>query len=357
MSYLGLVAGRAREDRRLLDVLLELTYACNLDCFFCYNDRALAGTPLSLAQYEGLLDDLGRLGVWTLTLSGGEPLAHPDFFAIGARARGLGFVVRIKTNGHALHRAMAERIRAEIDPYVLEISLHGARAETHDRQTRVPGSFDRLMTNLETLRALGQRVQLRSTLTAWNGHEIDALFALADRLALPLEVQAEVTRRDDGDETPLAIRPAMPSRVRLQEILRTRRPHGSDARSTPGGVPASDASAGAGTPNCGAGFSSLAVDPMGNVFPCVQWRRPLGNLHQRSVEEIWSGPGAIERVRADNLGVAASLAELGIEAGAAHFCPGSAEQELGRPRGVYVELKARLDLARARSSGEADVVR
>ena len=40
-----------------------------------------------------------------LTLSGGEPLAHPDFFLLGSRARELGFVVRVKSNGHALRGA------------------------------------------------------------------------------------------------------------------------------------------------------------------------------------------------------------------------------------------------------------
>jgi len=33
---------KVREQRILHDVSLELIYACNLDCFFCYNDRAKA---------------------------------------------------------------------------------------------------------------------------------------------------------------------------------------------------------------------------------------------------------------------------------------------------------------------------
>src|SRR5688500_12029850 len=94
--------GRTWNENRLFSVLIELTYRCNLDCFFCYNDLGLRGKPLSYDQYDTLLRDLASMDVLNVALSGGEPLAHPDFFRIGARARQLGFVVRVKSNGHAL---------------------------------------------------------------------------------------------------------------------------------------------------------------------------------------------------------------------------------------------------------------
>jgi MoaA/NifB/PqqE/SkfB family radical SAM enzyme len=339
---------QARRDRRLMSVLLELTYACNLDCFFCYNDRAVEGRPLTLEQYHRLLDELAGLGVWTLTLSGGEPLAHPDFFEIGRRARELGFVVRVKTNGHALHRAIAERVRVEIDPYVLEISLHGATAETHDRQTRVPGSFERLMANLDALRAVGQRARLRGTLTGWNGHELEAMFALADRLELPLDMQTEVTPRDDGSKEPLGIRPALQDRMRLVELRLERSHRTAQTKTSPGSDPAAAVSTGdRAEPNCGAGISGLAVDPVGNVYPCVQWRRPLGNLHEQRIGEIWAGSPALRQVRTDNVAASRVPQDLGVS-GDVLFCPGAAEQEQGRPDVVYDELRAQMRASSAR---------
>ena len=101
MSYDETILG-TWENHHLFSALLELTYRCNLDCYFCYNDLGLRGEPLTFGAYERVLDDLRTLGCLHLTLSGGEPLAHPDFFSIGAKARELGFVVRVKSNGHAL---------------------------------------------------------------------------------------------------------------------------------------------------------------------------------------------------------------------------------------------------------------
>ena len=57
-------------------------------------------------------------------------------------------MVRIKSNGHALAARLARRLQDEVDPYMVEVSLHGASAATHDRQTRVPGSFERLVANI-----------------------------------------------------------------------------------------------------------------------------------------------------------------------------------------------------------------
>ena len=179
---------RTWNDNRLMSALIELTYACNLDCSFCYNDLSLQGTPMSFDQYRALLEDLAALSVLNVSLSGGEPLAHPDFFQIGAYARELGFVVRIKSNGHAIKQPIARRIKNEIDPFLIEVSIHGASAEVHDQQTRVVGSFDRLISNIQAMQTLGLRVKANSVLTQWNEHEVEEMLTLCDSLGVPLQI-------------------------------------------------------------------------------------------------------------------------------------------------------------------------
>ncbi|MFN7941362.1 MAG: radical SAM protein [Thermoanaerobaculia bacterium] len=350
---------RTWSENRLFSVLLELTYRCNLDCWFCYNDTALVGRPLSREQYLSLLADLADLGVLHLTLSGGEPLAHPEFFAIGGRARELGFVVRIKSNGHALRGALARRVRAEIDPYVVEISLHGARAETHDRQTRVPGSFDRLLANLEELVGQGYRLQLNSTLTAWNQDEIREMFAIADRLGVRLQFDPEVTPRDDGDREPLAITVPRSGLRRLFEIESERAEAAARAAGVdPGAISSAVARQGdqmvapaPGGKHCGAGSSTACVDPYGTVYPCVQWRRAVGNLHEARIGEIWARSRGLADVRALEVEIHDALAATGADAHLLAFCPGTAEARGGDPRRVYAAAEERRDLLRATESG------
>ena len=52
---------KVRQHRVLHDVSIELTYKCNLKCFFCYNDVDKQGRPMSLADYRRLLEDLQQM--------------------------------------------------------------------------------------------------------------------------------------------------------------------------------------------------------------------------------------------------------------------------------------------------------
>lgn len=332
-------------DNLLFSALVELTYRCNLDCFFCYNDLGLRGEPLRTEQYRSFFEDLRDLQVLNLTLSGGEPLAHPDFLQLGARARELGFVVRIKSNGHALRGEMARRIRDEVDPFLIEVSLHGATAATHDRQTRVPGSFDRLLANLREMLGLGLRVKINSTLTRWNEGEIEEMLALVDGLGLPLQFDPEVTPRDDGDVEPLSIAPSREALERLFSLQAARA--GSGAGSATLSV-AREGDEGT-TPvplqkHCGAGSAGIAVDPYGNVYPCVQWRRPVGNLHEQSIREIWAGSAGLREIRELTVQAKEVVDAQGLAGPLLNFCPGLAETRTGDPLRVYPDAVRRAEV-------------
>lgn len=339
MSFSNTVK-RSWSENRLMSALLELTYACNLDCTFCYNDLAMGGQRLSIDQYRELLDDLASLGVLNLTLSGGEPLAHPRFFEIASYARELGFVIRIKTNGHSVREPVARRIREEIDPYMIEVSMHGATPETHDRQTRVQGSFVRLVANVRAMKSLGLRVRVNSVLTRWNENELSALLALCDELGVAVQIDPEVKPRDDGDRSPLEIEASEEGLALYRAALQSRAKRDSgDAASPSRAEPAREAAT---DKHCGAGSSTLAVDPYGRVYPCVQWRVSVGDLHEQRLEEIWLGSEVLGEVRETSKAVGRRLAELGTADEMSGFCPGAAHVYSGDPLSLYPTAKSRM---------------
>jgi MoaA/NifB/PqqE/SkfB family radical SAM enzyme len=338
MAYTDTLQRTWRENI-LFSVLVELTYRCNLNCFFCYNDSHPRGAPLSTTQYVRFFEDLRELGTLNLTFSGGEPLARADFFTLGRQARELGFVVRVKSNGHALNGRLARRLREEVDPFIVEVSLHGAHAETHDRQTRVAGSFEKLLANLGEMRALGLRVKLNSPLTAWNEAEIETLFALADDWGLPIQFDPQITPRDDGDPGPLSVAPSRAGVARLLAFQRER----AAARQLDREPRPADATAEVvGAKHCGAGSATVTVDPFGNVYPCVQWRRRVGNLHEQSIQAIWRQSRELAEVRRLAVEVKQTVSQHGpLGFG---FCPGLAEQETGDPAGLYPAARRLLEL-------------
>ncbi len=349
MSFSSVVH-KAWQNNQLFSALVELTYRCNLDCYFCYNDLTLRGRPLSRAQYFELLDGLRELGALNVVLSGGEPLAHPDFFEIGGRARELGFVTRIKSNGHALGLETARRIKREVDPFVVELSLHGATAATHDRQTRVPGSFDRLLHNIGEAREAGLRLQINSTLTGWNEHELTEMVELVEGLGIRMQIDPEVSPRDDGDSEPLSIRA---SRDAVRSLFRLQAAQGEQAAGL--GVaregddllpdaPKTGSSEPGSSKHCAAGSATIAVDPFGSVFPCVQWRRAVGSLHEQSIEEIWRGASGLDAVRRTTEEVKEMIVSGGGAVRSMSFCPGAAESQTGSPLGLYPAAAARKGL-------------
>lgn len=326
--YHTILRKRIREKGLLHSAMLELTYRCNLDCFFCYNDKNAAGAPLVFEDYLRLFDDLASMQTLFLTFTGGEPMTHPRFFDLGVAARERGFAVRLRTNGHSLRSAVAARVQAEIDPVLIEMSLHGACAATHERQTRAPGSFSRLIANIRGMKALGLPMNLVSTLTRWNETELDAMFALADALEVRLRFQGPVGPRDNGDLSPMRIQPSAAGWACLQELIaqRAAAPPENAPPQTGEDLAVARPTSEAKPYHCGVGSEEVHIDPFGNVSPCLHLRWSIGNLREQSITQIWQHSPVLEQARQLAAHTARRWAggQKPMQFGAPLFCPGVA---------------------------------
>jgi len=332
------ITARAWNEGRLLDAVLELTHRCNFDCFFCYNDRVLRTWPLTSDEYSDLMEQLADMAVLNLTLTGGEPLVHPDFFAIGARARDLGFVIRLKSNGHLLRGDVARRLKDEVAPYQIDLSVHGATAEVHDRQTQQPGSFDQLLKNIDEMNRLELRMKLNCTLTAWNEEEVEEIFNLADRLGLLLNFNATVSPKDNGDTAPMSLAPTPEGISRLSRALAQRREEAQRREKEESPLKDGKGQGPDVIRHCGAGASSVTIDQWGNVMPCVQWRRVVGNVREKPIAEIWSTSSGLEEVRALTVEAKKVVPHFDGPADVTIFCPGIADLLTGDALAFYPGL-------------------
>jgi len=319
---------RALARAQPLSAHLELTYRCNWRCVFCYNPRRFDHRPLDAQEWTTVLDDLRALGTLALTLTGGEPLAHPGFLSVVRAACERRFAVRVFTNGTLVSEAMADAL-AELRPLAVEMSLHGARPETHERLTGAPGSFAALFRGLERLQRRGVPVVLKSLLTSVNEDELEGMIALAEARGVPHQLDATITPRDDGDPSPLRLRASGAAIERMYRHTAEKGPLPSAER-VPGGV------------NCGVGRTTLAIDPEGNVFPCLQWRHgSLGNVRETPLRLLWGD--SPERRAAAETGRAANDAMLarGGTLSRFPFCPALAAQLTGDPLAPDEDLRAR----------------
>ena len=101
-----ILKGLASTDHPVLAHVIPIR-RCNLSCTYCneYDDHS---KPVALDVVKRRLDKLAALGTSIVTMSGGEPLLHPELDEIVSHMRSCGFIAGMITNGYLL---TADRIR------------------------------------------------------------------------------------------------------------------------------------------------------------------------------------------------------------------------------------------------------
>ena len=115
-----IVKGLASKRHPLLAHIIP-TRRCNLACTYC-NEFDDVSNPVPTEEMFQRIDRLGAMGTAIVTISGGEPLLHPDLDAIIARIRKNGMMAGLITNGYLLVADRIERLnRAGLE--YLQISI------------------------------------------------------------------------------------------------------------------------------------------------------------------------------------------------------------------------------------------
>jgi radical SAM protein with 4Fe4S-binding SPASM domain len=313
-----------------MSALFELTFVCNHACSFCYNCPT-GQKEMNTAEVIDALRKLAEFNVLYLTLSGGEPLVRKDFFEIARAAREMGFAIRIYTNGYLIDEAMANKIRTIANPVEMEISLHGGRPETHDKLTCVPGSFKKICNAAKFLRAEGIKVNFKAPVTRDNQEEVLEMERLAQSLDVRIQFDTVITPRDDGDKDPLSLMASddFLQKFWTEEAYRT-------ARKEEVPLPRVDRP---GEAICGTGRSGIAIDPYGNIYPCVQLRRKAGNIKELArLRDMWFSSPVLIEVRKAAVEIAQETLKQTKNGDQCGFCMGVAELQLGDIKAVYPQV-------------------
>jgi len=307
-----------------LSVHLDITYRCNERCVHCYLDHDDHG-EMTTAEIENVLTQLSDAGVFFLTLSGGEVLMRRDFFEIVEHARRLLFNVKLKTNGVMIREQEAKRIR-ELGVEQVQISLYSHRPEIHDAITKLPGSLKRTIEAIRFLKSHGLKVVIANVLMASNLFDNTGVMALAKELGVSYTLDPTITPKMDGDTSILGLR--IPG-AELKQVFRSQELVGNvEEFCAPPPPPGEDIMDGF---PCSAGHTACYITPYGDVFPCVQFPLPTGNLRRQKFVDIWHNSPQLKDVRsirARDLPTCSTCAHVGT----CTRCPGLAYME-GNMRG------------------------
>ncbi len=306
----------------------ELTFRCNHDCIFCYNTKEdeTGKKELTLADYKESFKKLRELDVLFLTLTGGEPLCRKDFFEIAEAAKREGYALRIFTNGYLINREIAQKLEA-LKPFEVEMSIHGNNEKTHDKVTQISGSFKKLMEAIDFLRELEVKVNLKSIVTKFNQDEILGIRDIAAKNGCSITFDPVISPKDNGDTEPLKY---SADKEHIRKFWSEIYPELRNSSLAP--VVEDDCIWAV----CGIGRSSIAIDPYGDIMPCIQWREKIANIKEvRSMKELWENNPVLKKVREIAIKVKEEVLDKLEFGNFCKYCPALADLCMGDPYTIY----------------------
>jgi MoaA/NifB/PqqE/SkfB family radical SAM enzyme len=202
-------------------VEIQLGHLCNNRCVFCVSGQRTARGQAGVAELEPLLASIRAArasGHTTITLLGGEPTLQPVFMDVLRECGRLGFSeVVIFTNGAKTAReGFVDEILATGVPVSFRLSIQGATEESHERTTKKPGSFDRLVRTMQHLHARGARITVNACIVRSNHEDLARFPALLEPFGVR-QLHLDLMRpADAGDRTEEELASQMP---RFSELV------------------------------------------------------------------------------------------------------------------------------------------
>lgn len=277
---------------------IELTSKCNERCVHCYIPHKYKLYNIEDNLYYSTLEQLSKMGVLSVTLSGGEPMLHPHFKDFLRAAKKYDFYVNILSNLTLLDDETIQ-IMKEGNVSSVQVSLYSMIPEHHDAITKLPGSFEK--TKAAILKLIENDLPLHVSCPTMKGNKDDFGDVLrwchehkiraqtdyimmaqynheTENLANRLSVEEagkviSSIMADDLDYQTSILAPDFIQRCKENQFNPERR-------------------------LCGVGISSCCMVANGNVYPCAGWQEMvLGNLNETPLQEIWNNSEKIKWLR------------------------------------------------------------
>ncbi|RLF81515.1 hypothetical protein DRN32_00740 [Thermococci archaeon] len=296
-SYLEQLSLSVQHDTLLVAPLtagLDTNNWCNSKCEYCrmWKNPAV-NTPLQ--DLKLAVDELCELGVYAISLTGGEPFLHDELPQLIGHMRTRGVISSTMTNGMLLKPAHLLPI-LEAGLNSLYVSLDTINPDTYRKIRGVP-----LPPVLKGLEYLSQRRQdfpglkslsVNCVVSRANIEEIDTLVKYCSDLNIWVGFQPLHATFGSGHESEkLAFSEGERPRIHIliERLIQMKQdghlidndvtylegfPDFLSYRQLPDGF------------ECTAGFTTVAIDYQLNVRSC--WpMKPIGNLHTDKLTELW----------------------------------------------------------------------
>jgi len=147
--------------------VISPTARCNLRCIGCYAGGYSQKDDLPFEEIDRILTEAKDLGIYFITISGGEPFIRQDLLELYEKHNDMYFLAY--TNGTLIDEKMAKRL-SELGNVAPGISVEGFKEETDQR--RGDGVYEKVIAAMDNLREAGVPFGFSATPTRLNSDVI-----------------------------------------------------------------------------------------------------------------------------------------------------------------------------------------
>jgi radical SAM protein len=315
-------------DRAPRIVIWETTRACALACRHCRAEAKPRRDALELTTAEGfrLIEQAAAFGKPLFILTGGDPMMRDDLYDLVEYGRAHGLPVSISPSATGRLTDQALRKLATAGVRRIALSLDAPEAAEHDAFRGVRGSFARTLRAIRVARESGMSIQINTTLSRVNAHEIERFGELLAGLdiamwsvffVLPIgRASADMCLSAQETERAFARLVAVADGAAF-EVKTTEAPHYRRyLMQHAASAPPRERPAAAGQPlrfaGIGDGRGFVFVSHQGDVFPSGFLPLRVGNVRDDSLVEIYRNAPVMRRLRRpETFGGKCGLCEFG----------------------------------------------
>lgn len=279
---------------QLTNVHIEIASRCNERCIHCYIPSDNRSIEMELSIFQDIVRQCRKMNVLHLTISGGEPMLHRNFFEFLRMCREHEFSVNVLSNLTLLTDDILAEMKSN---YLLgvQVSLYSMNPEIHDKITGVRGSFEKTKSAILKLIENDVPLQIACPIMKNNKGCDQNVVDWAKKLKVKAGSDYVILAKYNHSTENLSCRLSLEE---VEDVIRERVSKDAKYLKQMEDESLKRANASVEDNVCSVCHSSICINERGNVYPCAGWQDyVVGNVKSMSLQEIWLHSERVEYLR------------------------------------------------------------